>query len=396
MSSFRVFAQCTPGVEALLLKELSEIGVARRAKIEPGGVTLWATERELWTLVTQSLLADAVRVGVGKPYRAISFEQLFKGMTRVAPSLRAFVRDPAIVTLRARTRWSRLWHSDAIAERVVKALNLPESAGTRPPDEARDVAMSVRLVRDVVELSVEAAAELHVRGCKPHAVDNQLRETIAAACVYAALEGAPPDAPLTLWDPFCGSGTFLLEAALLHARRAAGSALLASRAPTVERLPLARFASKTPGAFGAVVRESAPRAAALTAAAARLSLFGSDVNPRAVEAAEHNVRFGLGAQLAPRAVVLGALDFERAAALVPARATVLSNVPWVVRSTGETETQVYRRLGAVLHARALGGARVFVLSGNQRFRSMSGVQWQQLLSFRVGGAPAHLLQLLPR
>jgi 23S rRNA G2445 N2-methylase RlmL len=243
-----------------------------------------------------------------------------------------------------------------------------------------------------VEASVEAASSLHLRGCKPYSSDTQLRETIAAACVSEALVGADTSAPLKLWDPFCGSGTMLLESALLLARRATGSALLPARRPAAEELHFVKLASHDEEGYAAFLDQAVARATALAAREPpALQLFGSDLSARAVEASRHNVQHGLGA-LASGVSILDPQDFEKAAALVPADALILTNIPWNVRAPAET----YARVGKVFSERAEAGAPVLVVSGNTHFVAQSRCTWKTLLRFRVGGAPAHLLRLVPK
>lgn len=395
-SAYRAFVQCAPGLEQTLAGELAELNVGRRARIEAGGVSVWVDQTGLWTVATQALVADAIRVRVGGAFRATSFEQLTAGFRQsVAPALRAFVRDPQGMPLRVRCKQSRLWHSGAVEQRVAEALQLgagPSSAASAPAPEP--LTLSVRLLRDEVEASVEAASGLHLRGCKPHSTDNQLNETVAAACARAALGACGSSAP-DVWDPFCGSGTFLLEAALLLRRRESGSALVAARLETAARLPLARFAAHDADGYAAFLREAVSRASALEPGTPPPAhLFGSDSSQRAVRACRHNVTHGLGAlALGGRVTTLEPSDFEAAAQLVPERATVLTNIPWQVRSQPESEARLYARLGGVLRARARSGARAFVLSGNEHFVRLSGCTWRTVLRLRVGGAPVHLVEL---
>ena len=299
-SALRAFVQCVPGVEGLLLRELAELGVGRRVRAEAGGVSLWAAgQRELWTLATQTLIADAIRVRVGGTFRATNFEQLINGTRRsVAPALRAFAREPSALDLRVRCKRSRLWHTDAVAQRVAETLSLGarERLAARGEEDPPPLVLSMRLLRDEVEASIEAASTLHVRGCKPHATDSQLNETVAAACVRAALESVP-DVPPAIWDPFCGSGTLLLEAALLFARRRTGSALVGARLLTAERLPLARFAAHDGEGYAAFLRQAVASAEApADPAVPRCRLYASDASERAARACAHNAQHALGEQ----------------------------------------------------------------------------------------------------
>lgn len=402
-SAFRAFLQCTPGLESALSSELGELGVGRRPHVEAGGISVWTSERELWTLATQSLLTDAIRVRVGGAFRATTFEQLIAGVGRsVAPALRAFVRDPqraSAVALRVRCKRSKLWHSGAVAQRVGEALKLTTPASGGAPPDVDPLTLSVRLLRDEVEASLEAASALHLRGCKPHSTDTSLRETVAAACARAAMDACGDAKPSSaaLWDPFCGSGTMLIEAAMLAQRRAAGSALVQARRETAARLPLVRFASHDGAGYAAFLDEAVARASAAAQDAPTVSLYGSDMSARAIKASRHNVEHGLGSLASGgRVTLFDPCDFEAAAARVPPHATMLSNIPWHGNKGSEAEARLYARLGSLLRARAQdSGARAFVLSGNKHFVRLSGCTWRTVLRLRVGGSPVHLVELVP-
>ncbi|KAJ1632255.1 hypothetical protein T492DRAFT_989965 [Pavlovales sp. CCMP2436] len=326
-------------------------------------------------------------------------------MSRVAAPLKAHVRNPSELKITVRSTRSSLWHTDAIEQRVAEALNglevdkaafealKGEEAATSAHSEvhkAKGTTLGVRLSRNKVEVSVEAASDLHLRGCKPYASDTQLRETIAAACCSEAMASrTDPSAPLRVWDPFCGSGTLLLESALLLGRRETGSALLPARRPAAEGLQIVRFASHNAAAYATFLDEAIARASEPEPPA--WQLFGSDLNPKAIKASRHNVNHGLGA-LARGVSILDPQDFEAAAAHVPTDTTILTNLPWNVRAPAET----YGRVGKMFRARAEAGAPVFVVNGNQHFVAHSRCTWQTLLRFRVGGTPAHLLRLVPK
>jgi 23S rRNA G2445 N2-methylase RlmL len=124
MSKYLAFVQCTPGLEDILQRELVELGVRLgRAKTETGGLAVWVDREALWTIANQALVADAIRLRVGAPFYAPSFKQLLKGMAGIAPTLKAHVRNPSELRIVVRCKWSKLIHSDAVAERVAEALN---------------------------------------------------------------------------------------------------------------------------------------------------------------------------------------------------------------------------------------------------------------------------------
>ncbi len=104
---------------------------------------------------------------------------------------------------------SRLWHSDAVAERVRGVIS-KYVAKPGMASGATTQTLFVRITGDIVQASVDATGELmHRRGHSTHVGDAPLRETLAAALVRM-LEPARGDST-TLWDPFCGSGCLVFE-----------------------------------------------------------------------------------------------------------------------------------------------------------------------------------------
>ncbi len=205
------------------------------------------------------------------------------------------VLDPQrTLAVRAACRSSRLTHSQYIAQRTKDAIvdQLRERLGARPnvDREAPDVQLFVHLLKDVASVYLDYSGDsLHEHGFRSLQGAAPIKETLAAALVrYSGWDGLTP-----LVDPMCGSGTLLLEAGLWAARRAPGL--------TRERFGFegwADFDSEAARCL-AELREEA-RAAARPL---EVSLFGSDTDPKALEAARVNAESaGLRLNLRPTAL----------------------------------------------------------------------------------------------
>jgi putative N6-adenine-specific DNA methylase len=131
------------------------------------------------------------------------------------------------VRVRATSKKSRIYHSGAIAERISGAIEA--GVGCELSDDDDAIQIQARFVKDLCTLSIDlSGAPLYQRGYKLAVGKAPMRESLAAAFLIDA--GWHPDEPLV--DPMCGSGTFVLEAAL----RARGIAPGAQRNFAFERL----------------------------------------------------------------------------------------------------------------------------------------------------------------
>lgn len=275
----------------------------------------------LWLRTASRVLVRVAR------FRATEFHELERRARRVEWS--AYL-GRARAAFRVTTHKSRLYHSDAIAERLTAAAARGAPAGAATPD-APEQLFVVRVVRDEFEISVDASGELlHRRGYRLETARAPLRETLAAALLLGA--GWPGD--MALLDPFCGAGTIPIEAALIACRIAPGHGR--------------RFAfMEWPSHQDAAWRDLLDDARSMQRAAPA-PLAGSDRDAGAIAAARAN---------ADRAGVAEVVTFTAGAvsAARPPAGTglVATNPPYGVRVGGGGTKDVrnlYARFGTVLRA----------------------------------------------
>jgi putative N6-adenine-specific DNA methylase len=119
---------------------------------------------------------------------------------------------------RAATKGSRLYHTCAISNHVIKSVmkRLEENPHRSPcTGPSQSMRIFVRVINDIFTLSLDSSGEiLYKRGIKTHRAKAPLRETMASgALIMAGYDGTGP-----LIDPMCGAGTFSLEAAMISSR----------------------------------------------------------------------------------------------------------------------------------------------------------------------------------
>lgn len=197
-----IFLVVAPGLERYLADEAREHGFDVTGEI-PGGVSLSGDWPDVWR--ANLTLRGATRVLVRfAEFRAMHLAQLDK-RARKLPW--ADWLDPATgVRIEAVCRKSRIYHNRAAAQRIETAM----AANGMTLSENGPVVLKIRIEDDLCTISVDTSgASLHKRGLKQRVNKAPMRETLAALFLRAA--GYRDDVPV--FDPMCGSGTFVIEAA---------------------------------------------------------------------------------------------------------------------------------------------------------------------------------------
>lgn len=211
----RLFLVCHPGLEQWLGEELVELGYPSH-RVIGGGVELDGSWQDIAFLNYWVRGATRVLVRIAE-FSAVHFSQLDKRSRQIA--WQDWLAKGSQVIVEATAKRSKLYHSKGIAQRVggaaIAALSTRE-------DDSSTVTVHVRLVNDWCQVSLDTSGEpLYKRGGKQEIGKAPMRETMATLFLRAAR--FDPQRPL--FDPMCGSGTFVLEAA----GRASGQVAAANR-----------------------------------------------------------------------------------------------------------------------------------------------------------------------
>ncbi len=335
-TGFEIFLTALPGLEEALLAEVRGKGF-KRPRAVPGGVVLEGGWPEVWR-------ANLWIRGAGRVLaRIASFrvEHLAKldGRARHVPWARV-LRPDVPVRVEASCSRSRIYHSGAAAERIETAIR--ETLGAPVSDET-EVTVHVRLENDICTISLDTSGELlHRRGHKQAVNAAPMRETMAALFLrQCGFEGNEP-----VFDPMCGSGTFVIEAAEIAARLNPGR----DRAFAFEQL--ATFDAEAWARMRAVSPARVPEAC----------FHGRDRDAGAIAMSMAN---------AERAGVTGFTEFQRAtiSEAVPPPGPpglVIVNPPYGNRLGDKKELlPLYQSLGRVLRER-FGGWRVGMVAADAR------------------------------
>ena len=202
-NTFDIFIVATPGLEDMLLAEVTEKGFADPVA-SPGGITVQGGWPEVWRANLQLRGASRVLARIGS-FMAFHLAQLDKRARKFpwGDVLRADVPLRVQVTTKA----SKIYHAGAATQRIETALR--ESLGVTISPEAALV-LKVRIDDNVVTISLDTSGDaLHKRGHKEAVGKAPMRENLA----YLMLRQAGYTGAETVVDPMCGSGTFVIEAA---------------------------------------------------------------------------------------------------------------------------------------------------------------------------------------
>ena len=267
---------------------------------------------------------------------------------------------------RVTARKSKLYHSDAIAQRLGAAAEATpaRSRGGRGTGDPATQLFVVRVVRDEFTISADTSGDLlHLRGYRQAVGKAPLRETLAAALLLAA--GWTGDTPLV--DPLCGSGTIPIEGALI-ARKLA---------PGLHR----EFAfSRWPEFDGAAWKSLRLAAQAAALASSPVPIMGSDRDAGAIEASAANAeRAGVKSDVSLSVRALSAASPPGGAGLLA------TNPPYGVRvSETDQVRNLYARLGQLLRA-TFAGWDAAIYSPDRRLTSQVGLEPEELFRTTNGG-----------
>ncbi len=337
------------GLESVVVRELEALGYAGKP-ISTGRVLLTGDERAMARTNVWLRAADRVLVRVAT-FGAPDFEALFEGVKAIA--WEEWIPRDFAFPVAGRSVKSQLSSVPAVQRAVKKAIvdrlmrahrvhALPESGPTVP--------VEVSLLDDVATLTVDTSgAGLHKRGYRPTVGEAAMKETLAAALVL--LSTWRPNRPFV--DPFCGTGTIAIEAAMIGRRMAPGL----RRAFAAEAWPA--FSRET---WGEARGEAASRALPTLP----ITLHASDVNEVALGLARQHAR----AAGVEREVHFVKRDFAELSSTAE-YGCMVTNPPYGVR-LGEDEQieRLYRTMPTVL--RRLPTWSFHILTARQDMEALVG------------------------
>lgn len=206
------------GLESVVASELHRLGYGDLAT-ENGKVTFPATDADIARCNINLRCADRVLLQMGQ-FRATDFEELFQGVKAIP--WEGLIPENGVMHVTGKSVRSKLFSvpdCQSIAKKAVVEAMKRRYRTEKFPENGPVYRIEVALLKDVATISVDTSGPgLHKRGYRSDRGTAPLRETLAAALVL--LSRWRPDQIFA--DPFCGSGTIAVEAALIGRNIAPG------------------------------------------------------------------------------------------------------------------------------------------------------------------------------
>lgn len=219
MERMELIAPCHFGLEAVLKREIRDLGY-EISSVEDGRVSFYGDAEAICRANIFLRTAERVLLKVGS-FRAVTFEELFEN-TKKIPWESYVPQDGKFWVTKAASVKSKLFSPSDIQSIMKKAMvnrmrehyhvDWFEESGASYP-------VRVFLMRDIVTVGIDTSGvSLHKRGYRQWSSKAPITETLAAALIMLT----PWRKDRILVDPFCGSGTFPIEAAMIAANIAPG------------------------------------------------------------------------------------------------------------------------------------------------------------------------------
>ena len=369
VAEIELIATCSFGLEALVAKELKDLGYKQQT-VENGKVTFNADLSAICRSNLWLRTADRVRLKVGE-FKTTTFDDLFE-QTKALPWPEILPLD-ATFPVDGKSVQSTLFSisdSQAIVKKAVVESMKNRYKTSWFKEDGPLYRIEISILRDIATLTIDTSgAGLHKRGYRETGSGAPLRETLAAALVLIARW--QPD--VTLIDPFCGSGTIPIEAALIGQNIAPGMNrnFAAEEWPTVPKT---------------LWHEARRETHDLLNNNKALDLSGTDINPAAIKnarvnAAEAGVEDLIHFQVRPFSELSSKKKFGK----------VICNPPYGERLGNQSEVEnLYQEMGRIY--KVFDSWSWYTLTAHENFERLFGRRASKRRKLYNGNIKVHYYQ----
>ena len=275
-NKYELFAPCHFGLEAVLKREIIDLGY-EVTEVVDGRVSFEGDEEAIARCNVFLRTTERVMLKVGS-FKAVTFDELFE-KTKALPWENFIPKDGKFWVKKASSIKSKLFSPSDI-QRIVKKAIVDRLSGKynilRFPEDGSEYPIRITILKDEVTVGLDTSGEsLHKRGYRRLTVKAPITETLAAALISLT----PWKKDRLLIDPFCGSGTIPIEAALIGLNIAPGMKRDFQAMAWDNILPKSLFKEAKKEAEDLIDRET------------KLSIQGYDLDTSALDAARGNLSF---------------------------------------------------------------------------------------------------------
>jgi putative N6-adenine-specific DNA methylase len=363
---YTVCANCTFGLESVLKKELIHLGY-EIINTTDGKIYYKTDEYGIAKSNLHLRTAGRVFIKVGE-FTATSFDMLFDH-TAALEFEKYIPSDGKFDIYKVNCSSSNLMSKSdcqaiikkAVAQRLKKMHNVSHLAET-----GNSYPLFVTIKHDKAEIFINTSGEgLHKRGYRARGNEAPLKETLAAAMVL--FSDYHPEK--TLADTMCGSGTILIEAAMI----------MKNMAPSINRAFISEQWSKTYKQSYADCRSDAKK----NILNIPLRILGSDIDYFSIRQAKENaIKAGVADDIAFQKLDLKNFSSKKKCGVL------ISNTPYGMRTGGHSVLEVYKNLGQVYEN--LNEWSAFLLCGNDNFEKAFGKKSDKNRKLYNGGIKTYL------
>lgn len=365
----KMFLVVPPGLEDLAKTEIADEMQNKKLVYQPLQEEL-TFEVDLQNLLNANIhlrIPNRILIRLGD-FRATNFPELVKKASRL--NWEDYLSPNTSISIRTTCKKSKLYHSDAVSQRIHSAIqdrihqkvNL-QKINLEDESENNVQIIVVRIIDDQVEISIDSSGTpLYKRGYRLAVTKAPLRENLAAAMLLAS-KWNRQDA---LIDPFCGSGTIPIEAALMKKNLPPGN----SRNFIMEQWPIFKKKMKILTRFQPVENTSV----------GEINIFGSDRDAGAIKISGENCQ---------RANVSGTIQWSINAISDMPRFSqpgwIVTNPPYGERISANTDLRnLYAQFGNILR-KEYAGWKVLFLCSDPNLIYQTQLDVKPIIHFSNGG-----------
>ncbi|MGN1408920.1 MAG: class I SAM-dependent RNA methyltransferase [Eubacteriales bacterium] len=362
-------ATCLFGLEGFLGEEIEALGYRRIDNMD-GRITFEGDENAAAVCNINLRYAERLYLNLGS-FEAETFTELFDGTKNL--EWENFIGRDDAFPVSGHSIKSKLFSVPDCQKIIKKSVStrLGDKYGlSRLPETGVKYKIEFFLFKDRVSLMIDlSGVPLHKRGYRPETVDAPIRETLAAAMVKISR----PREDVLLWDPFCGSGTIAIEAAMQMKNIAPGL----KRSFAAEDYPI--FPTES---WKNAREEAQSRIKTDTA----FEAYATDIDPKCVEIAQAAAqRAGVGERI--NIFQMDALDIDT----LGRRGTIVTNPPYGERLlTVEEANELYRAMGQAFSR--LERWQIYVITQSEEFPKLYGRRADKIRKLYNGMIPCYYYQ----